>query len=301
MTNTDIKYLGLFNIISSFYKNNQIFIDTVLHLKNTFLTIDNNYQQLTQDFAAVDANNTGIAKDKQHKRNLLIDSVWTHIAALKAYHTFNPGTNAPEDVNRTITKVKYLTDLELIGVAKRVSSHAQSLIALLAPYGVTAVELTAFDAALHGFDTITDEPYQTTQNSSKRRVAAKKLMNETRLLVRNQLETAMAVYAFTNPSFFESFVSINKLTGGGIRTMALRVRVFDANEKPVVGVIVTATAAAKNKKIKSRITKTKGEIRWQNLPDGNITIKALHPDGRELTATALIEPSKRAEVQFVFE
>ncbi len=301
MTNNDNKYLELFNIINSFYKNNQIFIDTVLHLKNTFLIINTNYQQLIQDFATVDRNNTGIAKDKQDTRNELIDALWKHISALKAYHTFNPGTTATEEVNRTLTKVKYLTDLELIGVAKRVSSHAQSLIALLAPYGVTAVELAAFDAALAAFDTITDEPFQTRQNNGKRRAAAKKLMNDTRLLVRNQLESAMAVYAITNPPFFNSFMSINKLTGGGVRTMALRVRVVDANEKPIEGVIVTATAAAKKKKIKNRITKTKGEIRWQNLPDGKLTLKALHPDGRELTATAIIEPSKRAEVQFVFE
>lgn len=107
----------------------------------------------------------GVAQDKQQAEMKAIRAVLKLIGPAKSYALARANNTLRESVSYSESQLREMRDTTLVSVLGTLRSKISPIMAELVPYGVSAADLAAFDAALSDYNAIVVAPR--TNTSSK--------------------------------------------------------------------------------------------------------------------------------------
>jgi hypothetical protein len=145
---------------------------------------------------------SGIKDDKDQLRNDLEDQtlvIADQVAALAA--------DLLAKVQMTPSSLDQAQDDDLIQTAQRVETAATAHLAALAPYEITATEITALGGAITAFSDKKNAPRTATseRKGSTGSVAAQ--IRATRGIFRNRIDKMMRIFQKPNPEFYAGYLA----------------------------------------------------------------------------------------------
>jgi hypothetical protein len=277
MTNEQESHLGMYlpvNVYSvanaTITKGLPIFDQNLVILQATILQIQSvaEQQKLDKTGATTGKNNLGlslasIAADNSRK-------LWT-------YGKFTNNPTLQSEVNISESKFKNFSDTDLKDYAQIVYNLAQTNLAALPTYGITAATQTAFLAAINNYNASLATPRVNAtakSQATKQLVVLFKTANEALA----NMDAAVEIVRLTQPNFYNGYRTARKVIYNGTSSLALKVTTINAvTGEPEANVEITFTPVASLSKAAStngndkivKKTAAGGGANVKNMADGD--------------------------------
>jgi hypothetical protein len=166
------------------------------------------------------------------------------------------------EASLTPSRIKAATDDALIGMVTRITRLATEHLPVLAPFGITAADVSALSAKGDAYAPLIGAPARVRQTAAEATAALTALIGDMRANL-DTMDDYMILWSKTAPEFHTEYFFARRIVKPGFRTRALEVAVQDAEGAPVAG----ATFTIPSERIK-RKTSERGVCRVSHLPDG---------------------------------
>lgn len=195
MFETTIAFLDQNN---SVWSGTAAFASAVTEAKNGVTAIRN-------AAASQEAPTGGITDEKAQARNDLEDKTLEIADQLSALAAKNADMDLAAKAQMTRSSLDQMQDDDLIQAAERIRDLANTNIAALGPYGVTAADGTALDGAITAFSAMKTAPRTAAAGRKSATQSIAELIRNTRSLFRNQLDKMMTPFRTSNPDFYSGY------------------------------------------------------------------------------------------------
>jgi len=220
-------------------------------------------------------NSTGVTIDKALLRKDLEVKAFSLSTAICAYTAINPGQDQlHQRVFVTKAALFKMRETDLLYYTESLYESAETVLADLGPYRVTAATLAALMDARTAFFDMIKTPREITINRRAATEAIPVLLREAVVLLKDTMDRLMEGLRDEERAFVSSYFNERRIHRIGSRTVSLEILTLNAADNtPLADAFIEVVG----KKIK-RISSEKGLNRVQNLKEGNYTLSVSHPD-----------------------
>ena len=148
---------------------------------------------------------TGITGDKADVRNDLEEKMLEVADQVAAFAAKSNANDLAAKLEMTKSALDRMPDSDLVQAAKRISDAANANLAELAPYGVTAAELTALDAAATKFEGMKGATRDAVVGRKVATMSLSEAIGTVRSIFRNEIDKMMTAFKKTNPDFYNGY------------------------------------------------------------------------------------------------
>lgn len=252
-----------------------------------FTTIQATITQIQSIAELQDFEKSGIADSKGQLRLSLCSQCADYSRKMVAYATFTNNAVLLKEVKTSESELKRLADADLKSKAQELYDRAQTNLASLATYGISAATQTSLQTTITNFNASIpkprlgiDEKKQATQQLS----ALFKTLDTTW----DNIDLTVDIIKLTQVNFYNGYKTARKIISKGGSTLSVKGLVTDATSgEPVKNATVEflptepammmakAGKAAKATPLVSKKTAEKGGIQVKSLPAGTyqVTVK----------------------------
>jgi len=184
----------------------------------------------------------GYAKDKKNKRKAMKDYAMWMKGAVQAYATVIGDIVLFDSVKFSPSKIMSGKASESLSYAMVIYEAANSNVAALTTYGITASDVADFLLAIQDFETSIATPREAI---SQRFVAHQNLVtfiSEADAILLNEMDLLMENFKDTAPVFYAEYFESRKITGIATHHTGLKLFILDDNDNPVYNAEVKATS-----------------------------------------------------------
>ena len=195
MFDTMIDYLDANN---GTWSGTPAFADAVTRAKAAVAAVD----------SAVDKQQTpmtGVTGDKASARNDLEEKTLEIADQLSAFAAKNGDHTMGAQVELTKSMLDKSQDNDLEQTAERIGNLANTNMAALADYGVTAADVTALTDLRTTFGGIKTGPRTATAERSTQTASLPQLINEVRSIFRNEIDKLITKFKTSNAEFYNGY------------------------------------------------------------------------------------------------
>ena len=274
-------------------------------LQNAIVQIQNSGEQQGFD-------KSGNATTKNQFRDTLVTLGADTARKVKAYAKFTNNQVLFKEVDITESDLKKASDTKLKNMAQGIYDRAQTNLANLAAYVVTAATQTTLQTAISNFDKSIGQPRLGTTETSK---ATKQLIAQFKSsdAALDNIDTAVEIIRLTQVDFYNGYKSVRKLINTGGSKLAIKGIVTDAaTGAGLKGAIVlftlsgdlTLTKSAKGVNGKSSFIKktaAKGGFRVRSAADGTYEIVVELPGYQKTTAKVSVVSGQMSALTIALE
>ena len=266
---------------------------TIPGFTNYFPVIQDTHTQIAAAQVLQEADKSGNTTSKNLIRAALISQTIDVIRKTVAYATNTNNSVLLELVNYTESELKKSSDTKLIGSCQVVRDNANTNIAALPTYGVTAAILTTMQTSINNLSAALPKNRVGTTDSEE---ATNLLLTYFKTLVTNwaKIDTLVEMVRTSQPSFYNEYQNVRKILNKSTGKTPLKIQVSNAlTGAPEANVILTVTpvngqlkaAAANGKSSIVKKTAAGGGSNHKNLPDGTYTVTAEKPGFKKVIET----------------
>lgn len=178
--------------------------------------------------------------DKADKRAALHRCYLEVAAALYSMAHKQRNPTLMGQTNSTASKLKAIKEADLAPAANALVALAESNLAALADYGVTAASLDEFKAAVAAFVAILPKPRVTQAERSRLEQQADALLAEINDFLKNQLDKLMVPFRKSHPDLWAGYQRSRAIVDPAVQSAQIRLQVIDGRtEAPVPGARVS--------------------------------------------------------------
>jgi hypothetical protein len=236
-------------------------------------------------------NRTGMRIEKELRENDMVDKAIVVSNKIRAYALDIADWYLFKSFNKTKSGIIRLRDTITLDYCQRVHDKANELLAALAPYEVTAAELTDLLAAIEEYKLWIPKPRTAIE---KRRYLTEKL---TELFAKAKkivfvMDTQVGILLGSHPEWVKKYKLSRITVDIGSRALSLRGFVFDLSGNPIQKAVVEIEGLNLSKQ-----TTAKGQFEFKSLPSGfqNVIIKR---DGFDTyKTTVVIVQNQRTDIK----
>ena len=262
-------YTAITNALPNYTANSTIYLATIGQI-NTIAE-----QQKTSK--------KGLASGKQAFRDVVVTLAADVARKLAAFAKFTNNATLAAEIDLKESKLKQAPDTGLRDYAQLVYNRAQSNVAVLVSYNITAATQTAFQAAIANYNNSLGKP-GAGRSEGKQITKQLTVLYKTADAALENMDLSVEVVRLNQANFYNGYQAARKIIVTGTGKQALNGLVKDADTAaPLKGVTVTivpdanTAALATNGKALKIVKKTaaKGGFRINNLADGTyqVTLK----------------------------
>lgn len=209
--------LSMFIKVNTFYKDNQLEIDTLPILNTFFGELNDNITQIFEIAGDASAKITGVAKDKKQTKSNLIKA---YLKVSTGYCMFTQINDMPLELKRfkmSQSALSYKRDNDLYALSQNLHTSALPHIAALLPFGVQPIDLDNLLAASAIFlQNIESPKTHITEKAAKNKALNAKIKSTSEFL-KNRLDIAMSLLEFSKPSLYLNYKLVRKIDNTGSR------------------------------------------------------------------------------------
>lgn len=293
MTNYQESYEKMSSAKVSYLAANATITATLPNYAGYYTTVQNTIAQILAAKVQQEADKSGDTKTKKLLRTSLISQTIDVGRRVVAYAT-NVNNNALLAlVNYTESDLKRSTDSNLVSICQVIRDNANTNVAALATYGVTAAIITNLQTAITNFNATIPKGRVDTTDSGE---ATQLLVTLFKTLATNwsKIDTLVEMVRISQPNFYSEYVKVSKVIETGAGSLALKIQANDAlTGEPEANVTVTLTpvngqlksVASNGKKPIVKKTAKGGGAHEKNLPDGTYNYTAKKTGRKEVNGT----------------
>jgi len=280
----------------SFLLANTTITNTLTGFSTYFSVIQTTHTQIQAAQVQQEADKSGDTTAKKLLRTTLIAQTIDVVRKTVAYAT-NVSNNALLAlVNYTESDLKKSSDTKLIGSCQVIHDNANTNVAALGTYGVTAAILTTLQTSINNFYAAIPKGRVDNTDSGE---ATQLLLTLFKTLKTNwaKIDILVETVKISQPNFYNEYQSVRQVIPVGTGSLSLKIQVTDSQTgEGLANVTVTLTPvdpllkiAANNKK--NNITKKTakgGGSHFKGLPDGDYTVNAKKPGRKETNSNVSV-------------
>jgi uncharacterized protein YyaL (SSP411 family) len=147
----------------------------------------------------------GITDEKAQKRGTLEDLALEIADQISAFAAKSSDVALTAQAHVSRSSLDQAQDNDLVQTAERIRDAANTNVAALADYGVTAAEVTALSNAITAFSAMKAAPRIAKASKSGATQSIASLVQSARSLFRNQIDKLMTPFRKTNPEFYTAY------------------------------------------------------------------------------------------------
>ena len=147
----------------------------------------------------------------------------------------------------TPTRLQRASEQELTGICHQLWQDAQANLALLAPYLIDALWLTAFEAKIDAFVALIGAPASARADIRKATEEVNRLVKAAAECLRLNLDPLMTYFELHDNTLYSTYRNCRKLISPATEKPALKGKVTDTEGKPLKGLQVTIAGTAAQK------------------------------------------------------
>jgi len=297
MTKPQIDQYNMLLTVENLLDDNVSIWNANLPISTTKTLFSSKLDALANQVALQLVNPTGITEEKN---NVKIDLINKAFVIASACCSFASATNKPElysKCNLTRTNLEKFKEAELIGVCTNIQTDALAHVALLAPYGVTAVIINSLQSSITAFSAITRNPVTAIAKRATATTEIAKMLPEIIKLVETRLDKDLVALSLSQPVFYETYNNVRYINSSPTTTMSLTTTVLEKDTNiPIPNVNLEIVGEGIN-----RISSERGYNTVLNLVSGPHTISANHPNYVSQSVPFTIVSGETTELVIVLE
>jgi hypothetical protein len=148
---------------------------------------------------------TGVTTDKAQARADLEDKTLEIADQVAALAVKNKDNDLAAQVDVTKSSLDRMVDSDLESTAERVGNLASANLAALAPYGVTAADVTTLTALRTAYQNIKTSPREVAAARAAQTASLPQLIANARSIFRNEIDKMVTRFRKTNPDFYNGY------------------------------------------------------------------------------------------------
>ena len=264
MLKPNLNQFQMIQMVESLMNNNQPIWNGFPILVTAKTKLTTYADAIRHEFAKSLIVSTGIAKDKSNSRKKLTKFALQISKSLTGYFAIVPDDEQYDSNYFAPSTLQLMKEKELIGTCFHLHNNAETELANLAPFNITAATLTNFMAEIEAFSNQINLPKQAISQRKDANEQIVKLLSECMLFLTRQLDNSMVMLENTQPTFVGLYQSARRIHKNPTHRRALQIVCVSATtNQPIEGVKLTIV---KEKII--RFSGPKGKCYVQHLPQG---------------------------------
>lgn len=277
----------------AFLTANATITATLTGFTTYFPVIQSTHTQIQAAKVLQEADKSGNTTTKNQFRAVLISGTMEIVRRTVAYATNVNNSALLALVNYTDSDLKRSSDTKLISSCQVIHDNANTNVAALATYGVTAAMITTLQTNINNLSGALPKGRVGETDSEE---ATNLLATYFNTLKTNwkKIDTLVKMVQTSQPSFYNEYLNVRKIIPTGVGSLPLKVKATNAaTGAPEANVTITLSpanglmkAAASNGK--SNIVKKTaagGGSNYKNLADGTYTVTATKPGFKDVVMT----------------
>ena len=240
-----------------------------------------------------DFEKTGITDNKSQLKSTVCILSADNSRKLVAFAMFTNNSVLLKEIKISESELKRLADAELKTKAQEIYDRAQTNVAALTAYGITAVTQTTLLNAINAFNTSIPKPRLGIDEKKQATQQLIVLFKTFDTAIEN-IDAVVEIVRLSQPNFYNGYKTARKIIVTGSNTLSVKGLVTDATTgEPVKGVTLSfaldgemmmaksAKVSSKSANVITKKTAEKGGFKIQSLPAGTyqVTIKKVgYPD-----------------------
>ena len=275
MSNSSYSYLSANTAITAALPNFAVYFNIILTTHGQILVVK----------ALQEADKSGDTTTKKQLRTTLIAQAIDIARRVVAYATNINNSTLLALVDYTESDLKRSTDSNLVSICQVIRDNANSNVAALATYGVTAATITALQTSITTFNNTIPKGRVDTTDSGE---ATQQLVTLFKTLKTTwaKIDKLIRMVQTAQPVFYDEYRKVRKIIETGNGSLALKVKATNAlTGAPEAN--VTLTLVPQNGQLKTASTNGSAKIvkktakgggaNVKNMPDGSYTMSAKKP------------------------
>ena len=238
------------------------------------------------------ANTTGITVDKDGLRTKLEAQAFTISAAISGYASTISNQTLYVRIHYTKTDLMRYRDAELIGICTNLYTDTNTHIANLAPYGITAANLSTFQTAIAAFAQAMKNP---TEAIAKRKGATEQLailIPQLTEWLRTTMDNLIIALTATSPDFVKTYQNVRLIDNSPSFHFSLTTSCLDAaTQSPIAGVKLAIPSLSI-----SRTSGATGYNTYRGIPEGTHQMEVSQPNYISQTVTFTVVAGQTTEL-----
>lgn len=223
-----------------------------------------------------DLNLSGIAAAKSDSKQHLARITSDYADIISAFASATKNAALKEEVNYSYHKLSKMRDESLVPVCRIVHARAEENLDALRDYGITPQKLTLLDNAINDYAAKSPKTHAAIANRQAHNANLRELFKQADDILKNQMDGLMKNFRTSHPDFYNAYLAAREIIDPHTTVTQLKGSVFDTEDKPLKGAIVTIIELNKSAK-----TNTKGEYLFKPVEHGKFTV-TITKDGYQI-------------------
>jgi len=277
----------------TFLNANATITATLPNFAGYFTTVQTTNTQIQAAQVQQEADKSGDTTAKKQLRATLIAQAIDVGRRVVAYATNVNNSALLALVNYTESDLKKASDQKLVSSCQVIRDNANTNVAALATYGVTAAIITTLQTSITNFNNSIPKGRVDTTDSGE---ATKLLATLFKTLSANwdKIDTLVEMVRTSQPNFYNEYQKVRKVIETGTGSLPLKIKATNAaTGAPEANVTLTLTpsnglmktAATNGKSNIVKKTAAGGGSNYKSLADGTYTLEAEKPGFKKVTET----------------
>lgn len=183
---------------------------------------------------------SGIATDKKVLRTTLSQQAADIAALVFAYAKSTSNNTLAEAVDYSKSELGGLRDDELAPAAQNIHDAANTNLVALAPYGITAPTLTAFQTMITSYTDAVPKPRNAAAQKKTYSATLVTLFEEADAILKDQMDKIVVQFKTSHPDFYSTYKNNRVILDAPVSNSQAAGLIIDASTNdPVFGVTVT--------------------------------------------------------------
>lgn len=257
-----------------FFSDNNKLVDTNPILKKHVDALQVEVTKLKENHMVQRANKTGVYIDKANAKSEIAKLIFRLSSGLQSYGYDNKDYPLLASVDKSITKIKRLRDLDVPTYATIVIEALRKHEAQIVEYGISAKDIATLEAKKEEYKELLLKPREAIDAIAIATSNIKKNITKCLGLLRNNIDNDMQYYEKVDNDLYKLYFALRRITDNKTISLSIKGQVRDADtKKPLQYVVVTVKQEIKNKLHETKkITTKKGNYQFSHLPEGKCTV-----------------------------
>lgn len=289
MNSKDEARLSMYQAVIDYLKKNPTITATLPQYPETLAALELNITNLLKLGQELNSDRSGVAKTKKEQEAEIELKSANLSGKMFAFARLEKNNELLTLININITTLKRSKDNDLVSHALKLCDAADLNLPKLAPYQVTAAEVTELRTVCGAFLTNIPKPNEARKDKKEVRSQFQKLLKETdELLV--TMDTIMLIVRYSNAEFYAHYTSSRVIVTTGSRKLAVMCKITHGITGEGVGGAIIAFEPVNGTVMKSKSGADLVKNVKKASAKGGLNLKAME------TGTYLVTVSKNGFV-----
>lgn len=205
MTKKQEAKLGMYNAVSTFCAGNAAITGTILAFQSAVTDFDNAIAELRNAAQKEAQVILGITRDKTNLKNDLCDTAASIASSVFAYAVSINSEELKEQANFPVSKLQYLRDELLASICRNIWNVANTNLAALADYGITAPRLADLLSKTESYEDAVPEPRNAVSVRSAQGETIAEKIKAIDAILKNRMDKLVVQFKATHNEFYKSY------------------------------------------------------------------------------------------------